>query len=171
MTKVQITAKKVIFGGLFAKISWKVGSYHRFYLVFYCFGNSNSTKVQFVLISTRIKERVGHYPPSPHRVQRARESFSTTSEQYDSLKAKVADGGADPGSMNRMYTRQGYLYAQKERRKNKLPGGGGGWSKYFCQYQVGQMDAIGLSPNDIHDSCNESLFSLTYVFRNFLVPG
>ena len=37
--------------------------------------------------------------------------------------------------MNKMYTRQGYLYAQSGRNGSmKALGGMGGWTKYYCQY-------------------------------------
>ena len=37
--------------------------------------------------------------------------------------------------MNRMYTRQGYLYAQSGRNGSmKALTGGGGWTKHYCQY-------------------------------------
>ena len=36
--------------------------------------------------------------------------------------------------MNKMYTRQGYLYAQNGRNGSMKALGGGGWTKYYCQY-------------------------------------
>ena len=36
--------------------------------------------------------------------------------------------------MNKMYTRQGYLYAQSGRNGSMKALGGGGWTKYYCQY-------------------------------------
>ena len=65
------------------------------------------------------------------RVQKTRESFSATSEQYESLKQKMLTGHHDPGLFNRMYTRQGYLYVQN--KKNLM---GSQWTKHYCQYQA-----------------------------------
>ena len=36
--------------------------------------------------------------------------------------------------MNKMYTRQGYLYAQNGRNGSMKALGGSGWTKYYCQY-------------------------------------
>ena len=36
--------------------------------------------------------------------------------------------------MNKMYTRQGYLYAQSGRNGSMKALGGSGWTKYYCQY-------------------------------------
>ncbi len=56
------------------------------------------------------------------RVQRTRDNFSATVEHFGSLKERTLERRAevDPGTINRMYARQGYLYRRKER------GGGGG---------------------------------------------
>ena len=62
------------------------------------------------------------------RVTKTRDNFSATVESYQSLKEKLLGSMNDPGSMNRMYTRQGYLFMQG---KKKL---GSGWTKHYCQY-------------------------------------
>jgi len=64
------------------------------------------------------------------RVQKTRDNFSATIEQYESLKKKMVSSPQDPGLLNKMYTRQGYLFVQG---KKKL---GSGWTKYYCQYQT-----------------------------------
>ena len=53
------------------------------------------------------------------RVQRCRTSFDATRESYESLKNKMSydHGNQDPGAVNPMYTRQGYLFLQQ---KNKV---------------------------------------------------
>jgi len=65
------------------------------------------------------------------RVQKTRENYSATIEQYESLKQKMLTGHQDPGLLNRMYTRQGYLYVLN--KKNMI--GASQWSKHYCQYQ------------------------------------
>ncbi len=68
------------------------------------------------------------------RVQRTRESFAATVEQFDRLKERTLRGGHDPGSFNKMYARQGYLYMK--RTQSKLPGGRSQWTKCYCQYRA-----------------------------------
>ena len=72
------------------------------------------------------------------RVRKTRDNYSATIEHYNSLKDKMAGSGsqADPGVLNKMYTRQGYLYVQNTGRMQLLPLGQSGWSKHFCQYQA-----------------------------------
>ena len=65
------------------------------------------------------------------RVQKTRENYSATIEQYESLKQKMLTGHQDPGLLNRMYTRQGYLYVLN--KKNII--GASQWNKHYCQYQ------------------------------------
>ena len=66
------------------------------------------------------------------RVQKTRSNYSETIEQYDSLKQRMVSGHQDPGLLNKMYTRQGYLYVQN--KKNiKI---GSQWTKHYCQYQA-----------------------------------
>lgn len=80
------------------------------------------------------------------RVQKTRENHSATLEQYDSLKEKMLNGHQDTGLLNRMYTRQGYLYAQG--RKNlKI---GSQWTKYFCQYQARSKTLTLIPYNQLH---------------------
>uniref|UniRef100_A0A0K2U9W2 Uncharacterized protein n=2 Tax=Lepeophtheirus salmonis TaxID=72036 RepID=A0A0K2U9W2_LEPSM len=64
------------------------------------------------------------------RIQKSRENYSITIERYDNFKKSMLDR-IDPGVFNKMYTRQGYLYACK---KSKL--GGYVWAKLYCQYQA-----------------------------------
>eukprot|EP00096_Caligus_rogercresseyi_P010194 TRINITY_DN3627_c0_g1_i1.p1 TRINITY_DN3627_c0_g1~~TRINITY_DN3627_c0_g1_i1.p1 ORF type:complete len:920 (-),score=386.33 TRINITY_DN3627_c0_g1_i1:339-3098(-) len=64
------------------------------------------------------------------RIQKSRENYSITIERYDTFKRSMLDR-IDPGVFNKMYTRQGYLYACK---KSKL--GGYAWLKLYCQYQA-----------------------------------
>ena len=66
------------------------------------------------------------------RVQKTRENYSATIEQYESLKQKMITGHQDPGLLNRMYTRQGYLYVLN--KKNMILGASQ-WIKHYCQYQ------------------------------------
>ena len=73
-------------------------------------------------------------------MQRCRTSFDATRESYESLKNKMSYDRAnqDPGAVNPMYTRQGYLFLQQ---KNKsMPFNvtvmGSTWNKHYCQYQA-----------------------------------
>ena len=74
------------------------------------------------------------------RVRKTRDNYSATIEHYNSLKDKMASGNGqgDPGVLNKMYTRQGYLYVQNGKTKMiaNLGIGQSGWSKHFCQYQA-----------------------------------
>jgi len=69
------------------------------------------------------------------RVQRTRDNFEATAERFDGLREKMTreatSSAHDPGTQNRMYTRQGYLYAQS---KTKL--GTTQWTRHFCQYSA-----------------------------------
>ena len=64
------------------------------------------------------------------RVSKTRDNFSATVESYQSLKDKLLTSSQDPGRLNKMYTRQGYLFMQGKKNL-KL---GTGWSKHYCQY-------------------------------------
>ena len=64
------------------------------------------------------------------RVSKTRDNFSATVESYQSLKEKLLSSTQDPGRLNKMYTRQGYLFLQGKKNL-KL---GTGWSKHYCQY-------------------------------------
>ncbi len=104
------------------------------------------------------------------RVQKTRENFSATVEQYDRLKDKMLTGkqvrqknyaimncnkissfAKDPGVMNKMYTRQGYLYGQTAGKNSGVKkalaasGASGGWTKYYCQY-VAKTKTLTLIP-------------------------
>lgn len=74
------------------------------------------------------------------RVQKTRDNFSATKEQYDSLKTKILSNTQDPGQLNKMYTRQGYLYGQNSNNSKKTMSniklGGSAWTKYYCQYSA-----------------------------------
>ena len=73
------------------------------------------------------------------RVQKTRENFSETVDRFDSLKNKTRRNAdcVDAGLINKMYTRQGYLYGHlnSTKRTNHLKLGSQ-WTKYYCQYQV-----------------------------------
>ena len=66
------------------------------------------------------------------RVSKTRDNFSATVESYQSLKEKLLLSHQDPGSMNRMYTRQGYLFLQGKKNLKLATG----WTKHYCQYQA-----------------------------------
>ncbi|RXG73504.1 Rho GTPase-activating protein 26 [Armadillidium vulgare] len=63
------------------------------------------------------------------RIQRTRENFNATRQEAELLKNKMSEI-QDPGSMNRMFTRQGYLYLME-----KKAFGTTNWTKYYCYYQ------------------------------------
>ncbi|XP_059089787.1 rho GTPase-activating protein 26-like [Tigriopus californicus] len=80
------------------------------------------------------------------RVQKTRENFSPTIERYDDLKEKMRVASHDPGLLNRMYTRQGYLYVQNKKTNIKI---GSQWTKYFCQYQAQPKQLIMIPYNQL----------------------
>lgn len=80
------------------------------------------------------------------RVQKTRENFSPTIERYDDLKEKMRVASHDPGLLNKMYTRQGYLYVQNKKTNIKI---GSQWTKYFCQYQAQPKQLIMIPYNQL----------------------
>ncbi|XP_046636547.1 rho GTPase-activating protein 26-like isoform X2 [Daphnia pulicaria] len=66
------------------------------------------------------------------RLQKTRENFNTTREEAESLMRKMLEvrktKPCDPGSLNKMYTRQGYLYVMEKKAFGTT------WSKHYCQY-------------------------------------
>ena len=76
----------------------------------------------------------GYMDDLKSRVQKTRDNYSATMEKYEGLKEKMRTGQhQDPGMLNKMYTRQGYLYAQNNNRRNNIKIGSH-WTKYYCQY-------------------------------------
>ncbi|XP_015923916.1 rho GTPase-activating protein 26 [Parasteatoda tepidariorum] len=63
------------------------------------------------------------------RLQRTRDNFNATDKEAEQLKRKTLEKAQDPGTLNKMYTRQGYLFLQEKKAL------GSTWSKHFCQYQ------------------------------------
>jgi len=66
------------------------------------------------------------------RLQKTRENFNSTREEAESLMRKMLEvrktKPCDPGSLNKMYTRQGYLYVMEKKAFGTT------WSKHYCQY-------------------------------------
>ncbi|KAF8784418.1 Rho GTPase-activating protein 26 like protein [Argiope bruennichi] len=63
------------------------------------------------------------------RLQRTRENFAATDSEAEQLKKKTLEKAQDPGVLNKMYTRQGYLFLMEKKALGTT------WTKHFCQYQ------------------------------------
>ncbi|XP_054708182.1 rho GTPase-activating protein 26-like isoform X2 [Uloborus diversus] len=63
------------------------------------------------------------------RLQRTRENFEATYNEAEQLKQKTLEKAQDPGTLNKMYTRQGYLFLMEKKPLTTT------WTKHFCQYQ------------------------------------
>lgn len=66
------------------------------------------------------------------RLQRTRENFEATYNEAEQLKQKTLEKAQDPGTLNKMYTRQGYLFLMEKKALSTT------WTKHFCQYQKNQ---------------------------------
>lgn len=64
------------------------------------------------------------------RLQRTRENFDNIHCEAEQLKEKTLGKTQDPGSLNKMYTRQGYLFLMEKKALGTTS-----WTKHFCQYQ------------------------------------
>lgn len=73
----------------------------------------------------------GYMDDLNNRVHKTRDNFTGTVDQYKALKETLLSSSNDPGLLNKMYTRQGYLFLQSKKNM-KL---GTVWSKFYCQYQ------------------------------------
>ncbi|CAG2165864.1 unnamed protein product [Oppiella nova] len=62
------------------------------------------------------------------RLQRTRANYETTQNETESLMNKMLEKLQDSGSLNKMYTRQGYLFLMEKKAF------GTSWAKHFCQY-------------------------------------
>ncbi|XP_027217603.1 rho GTPase-activating protein 26 isoform X9 [Penaeus vannamei] len=83
------------------------------------------------------------------RVQRTRENFLATRQESVSLKNKMLEvrktKSMDPGNMDKMYTRQGYLFLMEKNNAKPSPASfpllvfqkafGTTWTKHYCLYQ------------------------------------
>ncbi|XP_047498840.1 rho GTPase-activating protein 26-like isoform X1 [Penaeus chinensis] len=83
------------------------------------------------------------------RVQRTRENFLATRQESVSLKNKMLEvrktKSMDPGNMDKMYTRQGYLFLMEKNDVKPSPASfplfvfqkafGTTWTKHYCLYQ------------------------------------
>ncbi|XP_069957008.1 rho GTPase-activating protein 26 isoform X15 [Cherax quadricarinatus] len=67
------------------------------------------------------------------RVQRTRENFEATRQESVQLKNKMLEvrktKSMDPGNMDKMYTRQGYLFLMEKKAFGTT------WTKHYCLYQ------------------------------------
>ncbi|KAF2349282.1 Pleckstrin domain, partial [Trinorchestia longiramus] len=63
------------------------------------------------------------------RLQRTRENFMSTRQEAVQLKNKMLEKNSDSGSMDKMYTRQGYLFLMEKKAFGTT------WTKHYCQYQ------------------------------------
>ncbi|XP_022655827.1 rho GTPase-activating protein 26-like isoform X2 [Varroa jacobsoni] len=63
------------------------------------------------------------------KLQKTRESLEITNSQAENLMKKMLSERQDPGSLNRMYTREGYLYLLEKKHLGTV------WTKHFCQYR------------------------------------
>ncbi|XP_071547865.1 rho GTPase-activating protein 26 isoform X4 [Panulirus ornatus] len=67
------------------------------------------------------------------RVQKTRENFEATRQESVQLKNKMLEvrktKSMDPGNMDKMYTRQGYLFLMEKKAFGTT------WTKHYCLYQ------------------------------------
>lgn len=63
------------------------------------------------------------------KLQKTRENFDATHAEAKQLMIKLLDKPLDSGSLNKMFTRQGYLYLMEKKALGTT------WTKHFCQYQ------------------------------------
>ncbi|XP_035708976.1 rho GTPase-activating protein 26 isoform X2 [Folsomia candida] len=79
------------------------------------------------------------------RIQNTRENFETTRDQTKLLMNKMLElrKSKDPGSLDKMYTRQGYLYLMEKKAL------GSSWTKYYCMYEKGTRKFSMIAYNQI----------------------
>ncbi|KAH8024803.1 hypothetical protein HPB51_001217 [Rhipicephalus microplus] len=58
-----------------------------------------------------------------------RENFEATHNEAEHLMKKMLEKPQDSGCLNKMYTRQGYLFLMEKRHITTI------WNKHYCQYQ------------------------------------
>ncbi|CAG0892826.1 unnamed protein product [Darwinula stevensoni] len=58
-----------------------------------------------------------------------RENFNMTQAKAEQLKQRMLERQLDPGGLNKMYARQGYLYLMEKKAFATT------WTKHYCQYQ------------------------------------
>ncbi|XP_055945434.1 rho GTPase-activating protein 26-like isoform X2 [Argiope bruennichi] len=63
------------------------------------------------------------------KLQKTRENFDATHAEAKQLMIKLLEKPLDSGSLNKMFTRQGYLYLMEKKALGTT------WTKHFCQYQ------------------------------------
>ncbi|XP_049268342.1 rho GTPase-activating protein Graf isoform X2 [Rhipicephalus sanguineus] len=66
------------------------------------------------------------------RLQKTRENFEATHNEAEHLMKKMLEVRTTPqdsGCLNKMYTRQGYLFLMEKRHITTI------WNKHYCQYQ------------------------------------
>lgn len=63
------------------------------------------------------------------RLQKTRENFEATHSEAEHLMKKMLEKPQDSGSLNKMYTRQGYLFLMEKKHLATV------WNKHYCQYQ------------------------------------
>lgn len=63
------------------------------------------------------------------RLQKTRENFEATHSEAEHLMQKMLEKPQDAGSLNKMYTRQGYLFLMEKKHITTI------WNKHYCQYQ------------------------------------
>jgi hypothetical protein len=63
------------------------------------------------------------------RLQKTRENFTATHAEAEHLMKRFLEKPQDPGSLNKMFTRQGYLYLMEKKALGTT------WAKHYCQYQ------------------------------------
>ncbi|KAG8197864.1 hypothetical protein JTE90_024263 [Oedothorax gibbosus] len=63
------------------------------------------------------------------RLQKTRENFDATHAEAKQLMFRLLEKPLDSGSLNKMFTRQGYLYLMEKKALGTT------WTKHFCQYQ------------------------------------
>ncbi|XP_064482003.1 rho GTPase-activating protein Graf-like isoform X2 [Ornithodoros turicata] len=63
------------------------------------------------------------------RLQKTRENFEATHSEAEQLMVKMLEKPQDSGSLNKMYTRQGYLFLMEKKHLTTI------WNKHYCQYQ------------------------------------
>ncbi|XP_035213484.1 rho GTPase-activating protein 26-like isoform X2 [Stegodyphus dumicola] len=63
------------------------------------------------------------------RLQKTRENFTATQAEAEQLMKRLLEKPLDSGSLNKMFTRQGYLYLMEKKALGTT------WAKHFCQYQ------------------------------------
>jgi len=62
------------------------------------------------------------------RVQNTRENFKSSRDDIQALMRKMLEKPVDPGTLNKMYTRTGYLFFMEKKALGTT------WQKCYCQY-------------------------------------